>query len=142
MPNMKKRISSKSRSRSISTNSLPEVPFRPSEGQIGFSTGAVRSADVAGDGSPRFELVCPTALRRLALTMAEGAAKYGEHNWTKGIPNSNSINHAMAHLQEYLSGDRSEDHLGHALANIQFIIHFNNGCQCAAGFELLEATNA
>jgi hypothetical protein len=73
--------------------------------------------------------------------MAEGAGKYGKHNWTKGIPNSNSLNHALDHLNQYLMGDRSEDHLGHAMANIQFIIHFNHGCDCAEGFALLEATN-
>jgi hypothetical protein len=73
--------------------------------------------------------------------MEEGAAKYGKHNWTKGIPNSNSLNHALDHLNAYLAGDRGEDHLGHVLANVSFIIHFNHNCDCAEGFKLLEATN-
>lgn len=110
-----------------------------------FTTGAKRSPKAAGiprvTGTPDFTLICPSALAALGRTMFEGGKTYGKHNWTKGIPNSNSLNHALSHLQAYLAGDRSEDHLGHAMANIHFIIHFNHRCKCAEGFELLEATN-
>lgn len=106
-----------------------------------FESGAVRSNETASGSKVDYTLICPEALKSLAITMEEGASHYGKHNWTKGIPNSNSLNHALSHLQEYLAGDRKEDHLGHALANISFIIHFNKGCQCDGGFELLEATN-
>jgi hypothetical protein len=109
--------------------------------KIQFTTGAQRSATTASEEIVDYTLVCPAALRRLAATMAEGAEKYGKHNWTKGIPNSNSLNHALDHLNAYLAGDRKEDHLGHALANIQFIIHFNHNCPCQEGFKLLESTN-
>lgn len=137
--NMKKDTSKVSRS--ISTKEINVHDYQ-GEGRVKFDTGAVRSNTTANNrGDVDYTVVCPAALRSLARTMAEGAKKYGKHNWTKGIPNSNSLNHAMAHLQEYLEGDRSEDHLGHALANIQFIIHFNDNCSCRQGFELLEAIN-
>ena len=55
--------------------------------------------------------------------MAEGASKYGEGNWTKGMPLSHLLNHALAHIYEWLDGDRSEDHLGHAAANMLMACH-------------------
>lgn len=85
-----------------------------------FSTGAVRSADLAGR---RYDLIPAVAARRLAATMAEGAAKYGPRNWEKGIPQTDLINHTLAHVFAYLHGDRSEDHLAHAIANLSFAIH-------------------
>lgn len=85
-----------------------------------FETGAVRSADLAGR---RFDLIPWHGLDRLAATMAEGCAKYGPRNWEKGIPQTDLINHALAHLARYLHGDASEDHLAHAAANLFFAMH-------------------
>lgn len=58
----------------------------------------------------------PKALLAVGAAMKEGAERYGEQNW-RGFPVEVPINHAMRHLVQYLSGDRSEDHLGHAAAN-------------------------
>lgn len=80
-------------------------------GQVQFDTGAVRSSDAEG---ARFDLVSPIGLRRVAEACNEGAAKYGDYNWEKGMPIGDLLNHAIQHLYKYLSGDRSEDHLGHA----------------------------
>jgi len=55
--------------------------------------------------------------------MAEGAEKYGERNWEKGMPVKFLLNHALAHIYEFLAGDRSEDHLGHAAANLLMACH-------------------
>jgi hypothetical protein len=55
--------------------------------------------------------------------MAEGAIKYGEHNWQKGMPIGDTLNHALAHVYNFLSGDRSEEHLSHAAANLLMAIH-------------------
>ena len=65
----------------------------------------------------RFDLVPPVGLSRVAAAMNLGATKYGELNW-HGLPASNCINHAIRHLYLHLSGDDTEDHLGHAAANI------------------------
>jgi hypothetical protein len=97
------------------------------EGHEQFSTGAVRSNGVAGDGSgfpARFDLISPVGLRRLAETYGEGSQKYGDHNWTKGIPASNLINHCLAHINQFLAGDTSEDHLAHASWNLFALMHF------------------
>jgi len=53
------------------------------ENMTQFPSGAVRSSDADNE---RWDLITPIGLRRLAQTCAEGARKYGDHNWQKGIP--------------------------------------------------------
>ena len=52
-----------------------------------------------------------------------GAEKYGEtfdnRNYTK-IDVKDHINHAITHLYAYLAGDRSDDHLAHAIVRTMF----------------------
>lgn len=40
----------------------------------------------------------------------EGAKKYGEHNWEKGIPNHCYVDSALRHFFKYLRGDNDERH--------------------------------
>lgn len=77
-----------------------------------YGTGAERSVL----DTERFDLVSPIALRRLAATYAEGAAKYSDHNWRKGFPVSSLLNHVLAHLANYQQGvsPDNEDELAHA----------------------------
>lgn len=65
----------------------------------------------------RYDLLPARAIKLVAIAMGEGAIKYGDHNW-KGLPETNLVNHALRHIMEYLSGDRSEPHLSHAAANL------------------------
>jgi len=85
-----------------------------------YDTGAVRSADC---DNVRYDLITPIGLRALARTYAEGAAKFGASNWENGMPVTDLLNHAIAHIYNFLSGDRTEDHLGHAAWNILGAIH-------------------
>lgn len=52
-----------------------------------------------------------------------GAKKYGEsfdnRNYTK-IPAIEHVNHALQHLYGYLAGDKSDDHLAHAIVRCMF----------------------
>jgi len=91
------------------------------DGLTTFSTGAVRGSDA---DDVRFDLITPIGLRRLAETCAEGARKYGDRNWLKGIPASVMLNHAIRHIYLWLEGDDSEDHLSHAAWNILGVSHF------------------
>jgi hypothetical protein len=59
----------------------------------------------------RYDLISPVGLRRLAARYAMGAERYGDHNYLKGIPASNIVNHLMAHLENYRAGRRDDDHL-------------------------------
>lgn len=86
-----------------------------------FATGAVRGADAE---NVRFDLVTPIGLRRLAETCAEGARKYGDHNWQRGMPASVMLNHAIRHAYLWLAGDDTEDHLAHAAWNLLAVCHF------------------
>ena len=86
-----------------------------------FPSGAVRGSDAEG---VRFDLITPIGLRRLAETCAEGARKYGDHNWQKGIPASVMLNHAIRHAYLWLAGDATEDHLAHAAWNLLAVCHF------------------
>lgn len=87
-----------------------------------FASGAVRGTDA---NTTRYDLITPIGLRRLAETYAEGSQKYGDHNWQKGIPTSDLMNHAIRHIYIWLGGDRSEDHLAHAAWNLFAAMHFD-----------------
>jgi len=85
-----------------------------------FETGAVRQEldDV------RYDLISVVGLRRLAETYAEGAKKYTDHNWRKGMPFSVLLNHLIKHIYQYLDGDRDEDHLAHAAWGLFALMDF------------------
>jgi hypothetical protein len=88
--------------------------------RVEFETGAVRGTDA---GSVRYDLITPIGLKAVAEAYAEGVRKFGAYNAEKGIPVLDLINHAIRHLYLYLSGDRSEDHLGHAGWNVLMAKH-------------------
>jgi hypothetical protein len=85
-----------------------------------FDTGAVRDMS---SGKGRYDLISPLFLKRLAKHFENGAKKYGDRNWEKGIPLSSYLDSAMRHLSNYLEGLRDEDHLAAAAWNISCLIH-------------------
>jgi hypothetical protein len=87
---------------------------------VSFASGAVRSSDAE---ETRYDLLSPIALEAWAKTYAEGAAKYGDYNWEKGMPAHDLLNHAIRHIYKFLGGDRSEDHLPHAMWGVAAAIH-------------------
>lgn len=86
-----------------------------------FSTGAVRSRDAE---HVRYDLISSVGLRRLAETYAEGAEKYSDWNWQKGFPWSDTLNHAIRHIELWRAGDQTEDHLAHAAWNLFALMQF------------------
>ena len=58
----------------------------------------------------------------VARHFENGALKYGEHNWQKGIPISRYIDSALRHLMKELAGETDEDHAAAFVWN----------CMCAA----------
>jgi dATP/dGTP diphosphohydrolase, N-terminal len=102
-----------------------------------FATGATSSTAV---DDLRYDLISPVGLEAIARVMAKRARIHGEHNWLKGIAVHDNICHAIHHFYRYLSGDRSEDHLGNATARGLMAIHsdkmwphLNAGHLCGPG---------
>ena len=87
----------------------------PSEDGVNtYATGAKASNDADG---VRFDLLPQLGLKSAAAAMALGV-RYGEHNWKKGLAWSINMNHILKHINDYLMGDTSQDHIGHATARL------------------------
>jgi hypothetical protein len=106
---------------------------------VEYETGARRSSDAE---EFRYDLISPVGLAAVARACQEGADKYGDYNWEKGMRANVMLNHALRHIYEFLSGDRQEDHLGHAAWNLISAIHslevwpdLNEGTLRSAGFQ-------
>ncbi|MDK2933582.1 MAG: hypothetical protein PWP27_1392 [Clostridiales bacterium] len=69
----------------------------------------------------RMDLIDPYAILKAAKVLAEGAEKYGKDNW-RLIPCEDHINHAIIHFYSWLAGDRSDEHLAHALCRAIFAV--------------------
>lgn len=52
----------------------------------------------------------PTMILEVSKHFEEGAKKYGEHNWQKGIPTHCYIDSAVRHYLKWLRGDKDEPH--------------------------------
>lgn len=84
-----------------------------------FKTGAVRDIQ---EGKGRYDLLPPRAIRRLAEHYQNGARKYGDRNWEKGIPLSRMMDSALRHMFKALQGLCEEDHLTAAVWNLLGIV--------------------
>lgn len=95
---------------------IPERVELPDSGaRTEFVTGAVRDA-MTGKGLP--SMIPPCAIRAMAKRFEDGASKYGNMNFTKGIPLSRFQDSIMRHLLAWSEGDVSEDHGGAVLWNM------------------------
>lgn len=63
-----------------------------------------------------------TALIEVSKHFEEGAKKYGEYNWQKGIPESSYIDSAVRHYLKWLRGDKDEQHDRAFVWNIMCLI--------------------
>ena len=83
-------------------------------------TGAQREIN---DTSGRFDLIPPTMMRRLAQHYQNGANKYAERNWEKGLSVTRCIDSTLRHINKWREGYREEDHLVAAIWNLTVIVH-------------------
>jgi hypothetical protein len=91
--------------------------FKDSGKREDFETGARRDAR---ENKGRYDLIPYEPIRRLAVVLEKGAAKYGDRNWEKGIPLSRIMDSMERHQQQVKEGFEDEDHEGHLLANVVF----------------------
>ena len=101
-------------------NQLIEGKMMDSGKREEFNTGAVRD----NGEKPRIELISPYALIREGEWMRLGAVKYGEGNWTNGMPFVRTMGSLLRHAIYYLMGDDKEDHLAAIRTNAGFLIEF------------------
>lgn len=73
--------------------------------------------------------IAPVEIPKYALELSkhfeQGAKKYGERNWEKGIPLSSYIDSAVRHYLKYLRGDDDENHFIAFIWNIVCAIWTN-----------------
>ena len=80
-----------------------------------FETGAQRDT---GEGKLRMSLVPQEELKRVMKRYLDGAEKYGENNWMKGMPLSVFYDCAHRHLDAWWRGETSEDHAAAVVWNM------------------------
>jgi len=85
-----------------------------------FVTGSKRDTN---EGKPRYDLITPIGLYRLAMHYSNGAVKYGDRNWEKGQPLSRYIESAFRHLAKMEVGLEDEDHASGVVWNVMAFIH-------------------
>jgi hypothetical protein len=83
-----------------------------------FSTGAHRDIQ---EGKGRFDLIPPYTMYRLARHFENGAKKYGDSNWAKGIPLKRYLDSSERHHMKLKAGFTDEDH---AIAEIWNLVCF------------------
>lgn len=86
--------------------------------RVKFDSGFQRDVNT---GKPRFDLIPPELLTRLAELYTRGAEKYDENNWRKA-KSEKEINRfkesAWRHFVQWSSGEKDEDHAIGAIWNI------------------------
>ena len=97
-----------------------------------YESGAVRGSR---KGKGRFDLIPPEAMHRIAERFEEGAEKYPDRNWEKGIPISRHMDSAFRHMYQYMAGHVDEDHLAAAATNIMMAMTTED----RAGYEMDES---
>ncbi len=86
-----------------------------------FVTGAVRDIRV---GKGRYDLLYPGFFKQLAVHVEQGAVKYADRNWEKGMPIGRTLDSCIRHLLQWQEGDREENHLAAAACNIMFLMFY------------------
>lgn len=92
-----------------------EMEIKDSGARREFESGAVRDIQ---EGKGRLDLLPACAILRVARHFENGARKYTERNWEKGIPVHSFIDSSLRHLMCYLDGKTDEDHLCAAAWNL------------------------
>lgn len=100
--------------------SISETPREITVAKRKFESGAVRDSN---EGKSRPDLISPYFTERLGFRLAEGAKKYAERNWEKGIPDAAFLESLERHLVAYKMGKTDEDHAAAIAFNIMGIIH-------------------
>ena len=86
-----------------------------------YLSGAVREPQ---EGKGAYHLIPRVAIDRVAKIYEEGAKKYSDRNWEKGMPTSRYVDSMLRHAFKAAEGWTDEDHLAAVVFNA-FAIMFN-----------------
>lgn len=100
---------------------MSEYTVTDSGSRAEFDTGAVRDTELY---KGRYDLIPTRAIKRVAIQYQLGAAKYDDRNWEKGIPFSRMVSSAKRHIDQWIEGELTEDHLAAACFNLLGLMHF------------------
>lgn len=89
--------------------------------RVVYKEGSAQREPATGKGRP--DLISPFATLRLAKWYELGSAKYGEYNWTKGMPFSRYLAALERHVIALKMGKMDEDHLSAIAWNAFAIMH-------------------
>jgi hypothetical protein len=89
---------------------LKKYTTKDSGKKVKFKSGYQRDT---GENKPRYDLIPPELLKRLAELYARGAEKYGDSNWK--LANSEEeytrfVASAFRHFEQWRNGEDDEDH--------------------------------
>jgi hypothetical protein len=86
--------------------------------RVTFKSGFNRDIQ---DSKPRYDLIPPELLKRLAEVYARGAEKYGDYNWQLAESEEEYKRFtasAFRHFEQWRAGERDEDHAMQCVWNI------------------------
>ena len=86
--------------------------------RIDYDSGFVRDVTKT---KPRYDLIPPELLYRLAMVYTRGAEKYGDDNWHKANSEEEYcrfIQSAFRHFEQWRMGQEDEDHAMQCVWNI------------------------
>ena len=99
------------------------------------SAGAERENQ---EGKGAWAFIPYIGMHRTAIWFEQGAKKYGDRNWEKGLSIKDCCNSIARHLWKFIWGDNSEDHLAAIVQNAMMIMHFENGAGYNYGPDVLD----
>jgi len=91
-----------------------------------FTTGAQRDT---GENKLRMSLIPHAELKRVMKRYLDGAEKYGENNWMKGMPLSVYYDCIHRHLDAWWSGKTDEDHAAAVVWNMLCAMWAETNCK-------------
>jgi len=81
------------------------------------------------EGKIRYDLIDDYAIEQMAKVLTEGAKKYDEQNWRKGMKWSKAEASFKRHIASYKEGEDFDPetglyHLSHAMVNLMFMVNY------------------
>lgn len=103
-----------------------------------YDTGAKRDSN---NNKPFIHNLTGYTRQRFGYHMNLGSKKYGDKNWTLGMPTDQYLESIDRHLAAYMEGDRSEDHLSAIIFGINGIMQNEKSENMPSNYYFNKLTN-